>query len=160
MADPFSVAASVVGVATAALQLYTSVSNFIRKVRNAPREMSQVGFSMIILSGIMDDIADVLKKGGDIYQKNLVDRVKAIVSMFDNIHEEVMQIIASSPKSKAQRVCSRILWSLEARNMAQLLTRIEALKSSMHLVLHTIVLAIMQDDPDKSVDTAFRALDC
>ena len=154
MADPLSISASVVAVATAAIQLSATVYDFIRKVRNAPREMRQVASSMLMLGEIMKEIAAVLKKGGDVYQKSLVDRVKAIVNMFENVHEEVKQILASRRTSKSRMVYSWVLWPLEARNLAELLGRVEALKSSTQLVLHTIVLAIMQNDPEKSVDAA------
>ncbi|KAJ8110392.1 hypothetical protein OPT61_g6761 [Boeremia exigua] len=123
MADPLSIIAGIVGVAVASAQLANKVHDFTDKVKNAPSQMHDIASEMSHLSGIIKLLATVLEEGSGAYKPQ---------------------------NSGTFGIRTRVKWVLSSGKVAELLDRIEALKSSLSILLNTTQLAVACGAPRPS----------
>lgn len=141
MADPLSIIASIVGVAVASAQLANKVHDFTDKYRNAPAQMHAIDSEMSHLSSIFNLLADVLKEGSGAYKPQVLSDAKDILGRVKNIQDEIKKMMKKNSGLRA-----RMKWVMSAGKVAELLDRIEALKSSLSILLDTTQLAVAYRD--------------
>lgn len=141
MADPLSIIGSIVGIAVASAQLANKVHDFADKYRNAPAQMHDVAAEMSQLSSIFDLLANVLKEGSGTYKPQVLSDANDMLNRVQKIQEEIMKLMKSNSGIRA-----RMKWVLSAGKVGELLDRIEALKSSLSILLDTTQLAIAHRD--------------
>ncbi|KAJ4017851.1 GTPase activating protein (GAP) for Rho1p [Fusarium irregulare] len=153
MADPLSIAASVVGIVTAATQVSKILANVIEKARNAPKECSR------ILS-VVSDIQNVLTTlqlyimGARRAPRSrtsliMVEQVVATLAACVTTFSELDTFAIALQNDAEMKVLDRLRWSSKDKEIKAVLVRLESHKSSL-----TLMLAILswQEEAESRVD--------
>ncbi|KAJ9646362.1 hypothetical protein H2199_002411 [Coniosporium tulheliwenetii] len=142
MADPVSIVASAAGIAAAGVQLSLSLYQITETVIHAPKEIGEIATEISLLATILERLGTVLEEGEDVYKPRLVSDTKSILSKFDSVQKEVQKLVSKSRKLK------RLWWMFQSGKVKGLMSKIEALKSAMNLVLWTLQMATEQKKLD------------
>jgi hypothetical protein len=144
MADPLSAIASIVGIAAAAASLANTVYKFSDNISNARIQMYDVASEMIQLSNILNTLDAVLRQGQGTYKPQILADTKSILERVEKIQQEIRKIVKRNSGFRA-----RVKWALSSGKVAERLDRIEAMKSSLGIVLATVQLAMACKEPQK-----------
>ncbi|KAH6612161.1 hypothetical protein C7974DRAFT_419056 [Boeremia exigua] len=142
MADPLSIVASIVGVGVASAQLANKVYDFTDKYKNAPAQMQDIASEMSHLSSIFSLLANVLKEGQGAYKPQVLKDVGSILGRVEKIQEEIRKLMKRNGGVRA-----RVKWAMSFGKVSELLDRVEALKSSLSVLLDTALLALACREP-------------
>lgn len=143
MADPLSVIASIAGIAAASAQLANAVYSISDKLMHAPLEIRNIASNMSLLSSILENLAQVLEQGKDVYKAHLLLEADSILQRMRDVQKDVAKMV-----KRQKGVRARFKWVLSYKKVGELGTRIEALKSALGLVLWTVQLAMWKKDPE------------
>jgi hypothetical protein len=142
MADPLSVIAGIVGIAAASAHLANTVHDFGDRFSNARSQMHEVGSETAHLSGILANLAVILEQGHGKYKVQVLTDTKSIIERIERVQDDIRKMIRRNSGFRA-----RVGWALSPGKIAELLNRIEALKSSLSIVLATVQLAVAYSEP-------------
>lgn len=137
MADPLSIIAGIVGIAAASAHLANTVHDFGDRFNNARSQMHNVGSEMSQLSGILKNLAIILEQGRGKYKLQVLTDTKSIIERVEKVQKEIRRMVKKNSGFRA-----RVRWALSSGKIAELLDRIEALKSSLSIVIATVQLAV------------------
>ncbi|KAF4437105.1 RhoGAP domain-containing protein [Fusarium austroafricanum] len=155
MADPLSVAASVVGLLTAAAQVSKIIANVIQKARHAPEECGRI-------KAEVDDIRNVLvtlqlfiigpqprqvsrSRTSLIMVEQVVATLAACVTTFSEL-----DTFATALENETSFL-DRLRWASKDKEIHAILVRLESHKISLTLML-TILTCQNQDEAESRVD--------
>jgi hypothetical protein len=136
MADPLTIITGIVGIAAASAQLRASVHAFSDKFKNAPVQMHDFATNMTLLSSILRNLGNILKQGKGVYKPQILTDTQSVIERLKKVQEEVQKILSKSDFR------ARVKGALSSGAVTELLERIEALKSSLTLIINTIQLAM------------------
>ncbi|KAJ4311238.1 hypothetical protein N0V94_008045 [Neodidymelliopsis sp. IMI 364377] len=142
MADPLSVIAGIVGIAAASAHLANTVHDFGDRFNNARSQMHEVGSETAHLSSILANLAVILEQGHGKYKVQVLTDTKSIIERIERVQDDIRKMIRRNSGFRA-----RVGWALSPGKIAELLNRIEALKSSLSIVLATVQLAVAHSEP-------------
>ncbi|CAG7560917.1 unnamed protein product [Fusarium equiseti] len=155
MADPLSIAASVVGIVTAAAQVSKILANVIDKTRNAPKEcnriLAEVGDIQNVLTTLQLYIMGARRAPRSRTSLIMVEQVVATLAACVTTFSE-LDIFAIALQNDAEmKVLDRLRWSSKDKEIKAILVRLESHKSSLTLML--IILSCQrQDEAESRVD--------
>ena len=144
MGDPLSVISGVVGIATAGVQLANVIYNMSARFSGAHREMFSIADNLSLLSGILEELAEVLNQGQSVIKPQVLAKAEAINLRFHDVQEKVEKLIKACRGRRG-----RLMWYLNFEKAQELLGELEALKSGLNLVLWTVQLAVNGTGPRK-----------
>ncbi|KAL5597162.1 hypothetical protein FOBRF1_010955 [Fusarium oxysporum] len=162
MADPLSIAASVVGLLTAAAQVSKIIANVIQKARHAPEECGRIKTEV-------DDIRNVLvtlqlfiigpqprqdsrSRTSLIMVEQVVATLAACVATFSEL-----DTFATALENETSFL-DRMRWASKDKEIHAILVRLESHKSSLTLML-TILTCHNQDEAESRVDKLCELVD-
>ncbi|CAI6342028.1 unnamed protein product [Periconia digitata] len=151
MADPISLIAGIVGIAAATAQLSNAVYTLSDKIMHAPLEIRNIASNMLLLSSILENLAQVLEEGKDVYKEHLLLEAESILERMKEVQKDVGKML-----KRQKGVRARVKWVLSYKKVGELGARIEALKSALGLVLSTVQLAMWKRDPKKEEKKGVR----
>jgi len=142
MADPLSVAAGIIGVATAAVQVSRVLTDLVRRSKDAPNQVT------IVLSEVCDIYTNTTQlqllvfdiEASSRSQTCLIqaDSVTAIltgcVATFSELEQLINQLKAQDPIHEFGLV-DRVKWATKQSSIAAIMSRLQAHKSSLSLIL-------------------------
>lgn len=132
----------------ASAQLANKVHDFTDKVKNAPTQMHDIASEMSHLSSIFNLLATVLEEGSGAYKPQVLTDAESILRRVKKIQEEIRRLMKKN--SGTYGIRTRLKWVLSSGKVAELLDRIEALKSSLSILLDTTQLAVACREPRSS----------
>ncbi|KAF1838994.1 hypothetical protein BDW02DRAFT_644118 [Decorospora gaudefroyi] len=139
--DPLSIITGIAGIAAASAQLGVSVHAFSDKFKNAPVQMREIASNMTLLSSILQTLSTILEQGKGVYKPQVLTDTGSIMQRMKKIQDEVRKIVSS------RGLRARVKWALSCGAVTELLDKIEALKSSLNLVINMIQLGIAFEEP-------------
>ncbi|KAI0019151.1 hypothetical protein F4780DRAFT_459836 [Xylariomycetidae sp. FL0641] len=143
MADPLSVAASILGILAAAGKVVEILSPIVSAVKDAPMLprliYSEVVSSRIILSALHDLVPLLAAKHRKRASLIQVDQIIAILSDGVLVFSELEALSPSLPvPGTLITLPNRLQWARKENTLSSILTRLENFKSSISLVLNII----------------------
>jgi hypothetical protein len=147
MADPLSIAASILGVASAGIKLSSTLYLYTETVINADKTIREIARDLSITSSVVTELGTLL--GQDLENKiqpeALVTARDAVCScdeVFNEIQQELDKHLSFSSNGKSSLVnLRRLKWPLVQPKMNILQVRLERLKNTLVLVLGVISYA-------------------
>lgn len=134
MADPLSITASVIAIATVGFQLASSLSYMAEKVKGAPKTIASTAEEMISLSRLMDELGQLLDKNRVLYTLRLVEVVQSIVSRFGSVQNTLTEILSSCHGIKRLRIV------FKGKQIEDIRITLKGLETTMALALQIITL--------------------
>lgn len=139
MADPLSIAASVVGIVTAATQVSKILANVIEKARNAPKEcnriLSVVSDIQNVLTTLQLYIMGARRAPRSRTSLIMVEQVVATLAACVTTFSELDTFAIALQNDAEMKVLDRLRWSSKDKEIKAVLVRLESHKSSLTLIL-------------------------
>jgi hypothetical protein len=139
--DPLYVIVGITSIAAVCTQLATRIYTISDRVRYAPVIMQDLAANMSLLSGTLENLAEVLQRGKAVYRPRVIEETPAIMARIQAVQNEIRKLIQRQRGFRA-----RMGWLLNYGKVYELVERLEALRSAMNLVLWTVQLAITQKE--------------
>lgn len=140
--DPLSIAASIVGITTAAIQ----ASRLLKAFVDGPGEASTSARSILKeVSGIYACLQQLqsflLGKEMAARSRRSLVMIEQIVVVFTNcvsVFSELEQTLESVQTAEHMRVLDRLKWSMKKNAISKLLIQLQSAKSSMNFMLNIL----------------------
>ena len=139
MADPLSVAASVVGLLTAAAQISQTLYSVTKRVKKAPKECkdakAEVDEIRNILSQLQLFVLGATKASTSRTSLILVDQVVATLVATVTTFSELDVFVETLDSDEKMGLMDRVRWLTKEKDLKDLIQKLQLHKSSMSLML-------------------------
>jgi hypothetical protein len=139
MADPLSVAASIVGLLTAAAQISQTLYTVTKRVKKAPKEVKEARTEVDNIRNILEQL-QLFVLGASKASKSrtaliLVDQVVATLAATVTTFSELDVFVETLDSDEKMGLMDRVRWLTKERDLKQLIQKLELHKNSMGLML-------------------------
>jgi len=147
MADPISVAASILGVASAGIKLSSALYCYTETVINADKNIREIARDLSITSSVVTELGMLLGQDdqSQFHSEALVtarDAVRSCEEVFKEIQRELDKSLDFDSKGKTPMThLRRLKWPLVQPKLNVLQLRLERLKNTLVLVLNVVSYA-------------------
>ena len=157
--DPFSVTATVVGLAGAGIKLATTMYTYAETVYNADKSVRDVAMDVSLTSSALKELGDFLQEQQkhNLVSKNAFATAKEAMKGCEEVFSEIDTALQGSVKrgveSKILNIRGKLKWPLAEKRMEYLRTNLGRLKSSISLLLSVLTLArdVQSQNADKTL---------
>ena len=140
--DALSVSASLVGLITAAVQVTKLLNNLVHETRDAPdsarsvlREVSSISICLHQLHGFLSGTKDAPRSRTSMI---LVDQALVVLSDCVLTFSDLEQSLESVKAENGMGVLDRLKWMSKESIISRSLSRLQASKASLNLMLITL----------------------
>lgn len=146
MADPFSLAASVLGVAATAATLSKKLHDLAQTFEDAPRQLDMLADQIAHNGTLLKFTVHLIKEHSGIFKEELRGIVHDVNGQFSNINSLFEKIfLPSRPRQRRRdklKAMVSAFWS--SKKIEELMVELEALRSTLALILSVAQLAEAQ----------------
>jgi hypothetical protein len=135
MAEIIGIIGSSIAIANAAATLSRVLFDITETLKNARSEIADIAQTLSLLSGTLHFLADVLNTQQHLCKPTLFQNTRDIIGQYKQVDVELRKLI-ENPNQLA-----RLTWHIKKAKVKSLLQRLEAIKTSLTLVLNVIQLA-------------------
>lgn len=141
MADPFSLAASVIGVAATAFTVSRKLHELVQGCRDAPQDFKIIAEQIRHNAIFLKCTVKLTEEHGDLFKDELKAVVKEVNGQFANISELFGRLLPKSTHRKRDKMKMRfwVLWSRKKTD--ELVVQLEGLRNTLSLILNLAQLA-------------------
>ncbi|KAL8933027.1 MAG: hypothetical protein Q9216_006556 [Gyalolechia sp. 2 TL-2023] len=147
--DPLSIAASIVGLCVAAVQVNSLLKSFIDTSKSAPASARHVLTEVTGIYVCLNQVEAFLsgRRQSPSSRKSLVMIEKVIIVFTDcvSLFSELEQILESVKTGGSMRVIDRVKWASKEKAILRLLARLQASKTSLTMIFGILTCASMED---------------
>jgi hypothetical protein len=136
MAEAIGLAASVVGLASFAATISLSLFDCCRTMKHAHEQIDDMAVEISLFAGVLEHLGQILEDQDGVIVDGSVRTINIIVNAGSGIFNEIEMTIKVR-RSKT----SRVMWLFEKSKAREIKTKLESLKSTLSVMLHTIMLA-------------------
>ncbi|KAI4130165.1 MAG: hypothetical protein LQ338_001873 [Usnochroma carphineum] len=140
--DPLSVAASIIGICTAAVQVNALLKGFIDSSKGAPASARHVLTEVTGIYACLNQLEIFLsgRQESSNSRRSLVMIEQVIVVFTDcvSMFSELEQTVESLKTNERMRVIDRVKWAAKEKAILNLLTRLQTSKASLTLMLNVL----------------------
>jgi hypothetical protein len=153
MADPLSIAASIIGIAAAGIKLSSTLYTYTETVINADKSVKDIARDLSITSSVITELGKLLGGGDDDDDENKVplasdsalettrEAVNGCDEVFKDIQKELDKCLDLDYEGKGKARMRRLIWPLVEPKLNTLQTRLERLKNTLVLMLNIMSYA-------------------
>ncbi|KAF2007451.1 hypothetical protein P154DRAFT_592854 [Amniculicola lignicola CBS 123094] len=138
MADPVSIVASAITVATTAAQLSRCLFEFADAIKNARDEIADTAMQIYELSGSFMVLSDLLRVYHSLCSSELLQNIHSMLSRFGDIEKQIKDLTNRDKKLKTLR------WFFRGPKARELLKKVESIKTGLLVVLNIMRFAADQ----------------
>lgn len=139
MADPLSLAASLMGIAGAsaqALQICYTMYQYCGGVKHAPRDMKSIVSELETLHPLLSTLRSLALTNPQMVAVQVFGNKESALDQYQNSLEELVKELVKCSNSKGvQGKLDRYLWPLRERETLKYLTQIERIKQTLTIAL-------------------------
>ncbi|KAF2994141.1 hypothetical protein E8E14_002222 [Neopestalotiopsis sp. 37M] len=139
MADPLSVAASVVGILAAAAQVTQTLTKIIKNVKDAPEQCrhtcTEVGNIRQILEQLQTFLIGTSKASRSRTSLILVEQVLVTLTSCVTTFSDLDVFVELLDSDIKMGLMDRLRWSMKAKDMSEIITRLQLQKTTITLIL-------------------------
>lgn len=148
MADPLSITASIVGIASTGIQLSTTLYSYTETVINADKNIREIARDLSITSSVITELGALLGQddAGQLQCESALTTAREAVHGCEEVFKEIQKELnksldlegnGMSPMSKLKR----LKWPLVEPKLNVLQVRLERLKNTLVLMLNVVTYA-------------------
>lgn len=139
MADPLSLAASLMGIAgvsAQALQICYTMYQYYRGVKHAPKDMKSILNELETLHPLLSNLRDLAITNPEMVAVQVFGNKDRALDQYQTALEELVKVLKKSLGSKGlQRRLETLLWPLREGETLKYLTQIERIKQTFIIAL-------------------------
>ncbi|KAI1353081.1 Rho GTPase activation protein [Xylaria sp. FL0043] len=155
MADPLSVAASVLGIVSAAAKISTVLAGIVKKAHDAPNECRKLQLEVDDIGSVLGQLQQFLLSRRRAPRSRtsliLVDQVIATLAACVTTFSELDTFTEALQSESDLNLLDRLRWVSKESELKTILMRIESHKSSLNLML-MILTCQKQEEAEDQVD--------
>lgn len=154
--DPISVAASFVGLLSAAAKISSILNSVVRSARTAPKLAQNTLIEVNDITVCLNQLQAFLLSTQATHRSQeslvLVDQVLVILSDCVLIFSELEQTLEPLRIEEPWQAHHAVKWMLREKDVAAILTRLQSSKASLSLIMTTLNWQVLtrQKSPDRS----------
>ena len=137
--DPLSIAASFIGIATAAGQVSRLLRAFLESTKQASSTASSVLAEVTGISACLHQLQDFLLGHDDTGRSRrsliLIEQVIVVFTDCVTVFSELERLLEGLTTKEHMRVIDRVKWARKEATVSRILTRLQASKGSLNLML-------------------------
>ena len=137
--DPLSIAASIIGITTAAAQVSKLLKSFIESSSQAPSSARAVLLEVTGINACLHQLQEFLLGHDGAARSSrsliLVEQVIIIFTDCVTVFSELERILEGVKTSEQMRLVDRVKWARKESSVSRILTRLQASKTSLNLML-------------------------
>ena len=148
IADPLSITASIVGIASAGIQLSTTLYSYTETVINADKNIREIARDLSITSSVITELGTLLRQDDatQLQCESALTTAREAVHGCEEVFKEIQKELnksldlegnGKSPMSKLKR----LKWPLVEPKLNVLQVRLERLKNTLVLMLNVVTYA-------------------
>lgn len=137
MADPFSVATSVIALLAAGYSISSGLSEIADTWRDAPQELSYVQMSMQHMTNCLSAVMSLIDNHSHLYTKGIESMLSDIAWQFKLLQD----VVGKCLRGKKRKWMLKLQWLFKKKRIDGFMSKLEALKSSALLILQVAQLA-------------------
>ncbi|KAI4262668.1 MAG: hypothetical protein L6R42_002160 [Xanthoria sp. 1 TBL-2021] len=138
MADPLSIAASVLTVAGAGIKLTTALYTLVDAMRNANVEIELMTSEITVFSCTLDEVHDHMTTSRSLYSTNLMTNLKKLLETCTKVYAEIERILKLGKAGKSYRLTNHLMWALRREKLRPMRLNLESLKTTLMVMLQTM----------------------
>ncbi|KAL8907068.1 MAG: hypothetical protein Q9171_006015 [Xanthocarpia ochracea] len=138
MADPLSIAASVLTVAGAGIKLTTALYTLVDAMRNANMEIELMTSEITVFSCTLDEVHDHMTTSRSLYSTNLMTNLKKLLETCTRVYSEIERILKLGKAGKSYRLTNHLMWALRREKLRPMRLNLESLKTTLMVMLQTM----------------------
>lgn len=135
MADPFSLAASVIGVATTAFAISKKVHDLVEDFKDAPRHLDMLADQIERDATLLKCTVELIQDHEGLFKENLEGVLRDINGKFANINDLVGRMLPKSRHRRWDRVKNRVNALWRSGKLENIVVQLEALRSTLALTV-------------------------
>ena len=139
--DPLSVAASIVGIVSAAAKVTSILNNFVQSAKAAPKLAQSVLAEVIDVSACLSQVQSFLLGVEEIPRSRqslvMVEEIVVVLSNCVVIFSELEELLDLMKPHRPIEAGRLLQWTLKEQAIGSLLLRLQSSKTSLSLMLST-----------------------
>ena len=147
--DGISIAASIVGLLSAAATISLTLTDFITRVKEAPKLVNAVLLEISDISACLGQVQSLLLGAGRVNASNqsllMVDQVVVVLSNCVLIFSELEKLVEGLKPDQSIPATHVLKWALREKAVAGLLSRLQSSKTSLSLMISTLTYSSIED---------------
>ena len=160
MADPLSVAASVVGLITAAVQISKTIANIVERSRKAPKECLdarlEVDSIRTILSELQLFVLGASKASRARTSLLLIEQIVTILAACVTTFSDLDVFVDTLDSDEKLGLLDKLRWASKAKALSEIIAKLQMRKSSLTLMLTILTwYGHSLPDPRSKLNTTF-----
>ena len=139
MADPLSVAASVVGLITAAVQISKTITNLVERSRKAPKECSDARLEVdnirAILTQLQLFVLGANKAARSRTSLILIEQIVTILAACVTTFSDLDEFVDTLDSDEKLGLLDKLRWASKAKSLSDIIAKLQMHKTSLTLML-------------------------
>lgn len=142
MAEPLSIAASIVGIGLAGVKLASSIYEVVDTLGSAKKDVESLAFDLGCFAAVVNELADIIKAPEKIHSANLTTALRDVIAQCRNIFRDLNgMLVWVKSNSRARRFRAKCLWVFRKTAVDRQRANIDSLKMTLTLMLQTLKAA-------------------
>ena len=147
MAEVIGLAASLIQIAGAGVQLSTSLYNFVGSANRADSDIADIADDVQLTATTLDSVGKVFEREGGtcVVSRKAVQDAESLIKRCEAVFAEIQQMIEKRRRTgkdgKKLSTLGKFSWPMKEPRVELLRKRLESLKTSLQLLLQVILLA-------------------
>jgi hypothetical protein len=141
MADPLSLMASLIAVATAGIQVSRTLYNFAGVIGGASEEIMSIGKEISAFSGVLRDLHDFLDDAKDLISKRALANANRILEDCKEVFAKIQRMLDSCNAGPRMNFWQSLQWSFRRDRVKPMCAKLESFKLTLAILLSTMRLA-------------------
>lgn len=136
MADPFSLAASVVGVAVAAFQTSKKLHDLVQDFKEAPGQLYILAEKIERDATLLKCAVELIQDHDALYKDELKGLIRDVNGQFANISSLIDKLLPKSTRSRGYKLKQMVRAIWQSKKIEDITLQLEALRSTLALILN------------------------
>ena len=141
MADPLSLLASLLAVATAGIEVSKTLCKLADIIGNSNEEIRSISEEVSAFSRIIGDLHEFLEDAKDLISSNASQNARHILIMCEGIFAKIKRMLQFSKRKYGNNFWQGMQWSFRRDKVKPLCAKLESYKSTLVIMLSVMKLA-------------------
>lgn len=140
MADPLSITASIVSVASAGIKLTAALYTLVDSIRTANSEIELLTIEITVFSCTLDEVQACIERSSTLYSDNLISSLKKLLEACTRLYSDIEKILKTSSGGGSYLSLRNLMWALRREKIRPIRLSLESLKTTLMVMLQTMKL--------------------
>jgi Fungal N-terminal domain of STAND proteins len=141
MADPLSLMASLIAIATAGVQVSRTLFSIANVIGGASEEILSVGREISAFSGVLRDLHEFLDDAKDLISKRALLNANHILRDCKNVFAKIQRMLDCCNAGPRTNFGQNLQWSFRREKVKQMCAKLESFKLTLAILLSIMRLA-------------------